>query len=199
MDNSDVEVVALVDPSDQRRKEREPDWPDVATFSSIEELGASGVEVDAVEVLLPIVLHEEGVLECLSNNWHVNLQKPIANDLASAARMVSRPRARQGRELRVMENYLFYEPLRRLKAVVDSGELGPISGYHLKMVASGRGGWEVPGDTYQWQFDQAQRGRGTLSLRRRMAQTLDCALALWSSEGSSRVDWLDRSHPRHRG
>ena len=26
--------------------------------------------------------------------------------------------------LRVMENYLFYEPLRRLKATVESGELG---------------------------------------------------------------------------
>ena len=161
VDNADVQVVALVDPSDQRRKEREPEWPGVATFSSIEELGASGIEVDTVEVLLPIVLHEEGVLECFSNNWHVNLQKPIANDLASAARMVLAA-SQQGRELRVMENYLFYEPLRRLKAVVDSGELGPISGYHLKMVASGRGGWEVPGDTYQWQFDQAQRGRGTL-------------------------------------
>ena len=46
--------------------------------------------------------------------------------------------------------------------MIDSGELGPISGYHLKMVASGRGGWEVPGDTYQWQFDQAQRGKGIL-------------------------------------
>ncbi len=66
------------------------------------------------------------------------------------------------RQLRVMENYLFYEPLLRLKAAVDSGALGTISGYHLKMVASGRGGWEVPGDTYRWQFEQARRGRGVL-------------------------------------
>jgi len=28
-----------------------------------------------------------------------------------------------------MENYLFYEPLRKLKEVVDGGELGPVSGY----------------------------------------------------------------------
>jgi predicted dehydrogenase len=161
VDNPDVEVVALVDPSDQRRKEREVEWPGVATFATIEELADSGILVDTVEVLVPIVVHEESVLECLSHNWHVNLQKPISNDLASATRMVTAAR-RQGRELRVMENYLFYEPLQRLKAVVDSGELGAVSGYHLKMVASGRGGWEVPGDTYQWQFDQALRGRGTL-------------------------------------
>jgi len=64
--------------------------------------------------------------------------------------------------LRVMENYVFYEPLRRLKQTVDSGELGEVSGYHMKMVASGRGGWDVPGSTYEWQFQQAQRGRGVL-------------------------------------
>ena len=32
----------------------------------------------------------------------------------------------------------------------------------MKMVASGRGGWDVPGSTYEWQFQQAQRGRGVL-------------------------------------
>ena len=32
-----------------------------------------------------------------------------------------------------------------LKEIVDAGELGEISGYHMKMVASGRGGWDVPG------------------------------------------------------
>ena len=43
-----------------------------------------------------------------------------------------------------MENYLFYEPLQQLKAIVEAGEIGDVAGYHLKMVASGRGGWDVP-------------------------------------------------------
>jgi predicted dehydrogenase len=30
------------------------------------------------------------------------------------------------------------------------------------MVAAGRGGWEVPGDTYEWQFEAARQGRGVL-------------------------------------
>jgi predicted dehydrogenase len=30
------------------------------------------------------------------------------------------------------------------------------------MVASGRGGWEVPGDSYEWRFQQARDGRGPL-------------------------------------
>jgi predicted dehydrogenase len=161
VDNPDARVVALVDPNDERRTRRQADWPEARVFSSVGELASSGLSVDAVELLLPTTVNEEVVTSCLSQQWHVNLQKPFANDLASATRMTKAARD-NGCQLRVMENYLFYEPLRNLKQVIDSGELGPISGYHMKMVASGRGGWEVPGDAFEWRFDQAQRGRGVL-------------------------------------
>jgi predicted dehydrogenase len=161
LDNPDVEVVALVDPDGARRAERQADWPGARTFGSAAELAASGIAVDAVEALLPIPLHTETVVELLGHGWHVNLQKPICNHLAGARAMLEAARAND-RALRVMENYLFYEPLRRLKETVESGELGEVSGYHMKMVASGRGGWEVPASTYDWQFRQMQGGRGML-------------------------------------
>ena len=160
-DNEDVHVVAIVDPSPDRRAQRQHDWPEARAFATIDDLIASGLVIDADEVLLPIALHEHGVMACLAQGWHVNLQKPFAVDVASARRMTAAA-IENGCQLRVMENYLFYEPLRKLKEVVDSGELGPVSGYHLKMVASGRGGWEVPGDTYDWQFELARQGRGIL-------------------------------------
>lgn len=161
VNNPDVEVVALVDPSEDRRSERRRDWPAAQTFASVAELAASGLDVDTVEALLPIPLHVEGVIELLANGWHVNLQKPMCNDLASAQRMLDAARANDC-VLRVMENYLFYEPLRQLKATVESGEIGEVNGYHLKMVASSRGGWEVPASSYEWQFLQMRYGRGIL-------------------------------------
>ena len=159
VDNPDAEVVALVDPSEERRKQRQADWPQARTFATVADLAASGLAVDAVEALLPIPLHTDGVVELLGHGWHVNLQKPMCNDLASARVMLDAADA-HGRVLRVMENYLFYEPLRRLKDVVESGALGEISGYHMKMVGSGRGGWEVPASSYEWQFQQMRSGRG---------------------------------------
>jgi len=161
LDNPDVEVVALVDPSEERRAQRQVDWPEARTFASVAELAASGLEVDAVEALLPIPLHVDGVIELLDHGWHVNLQKPMCNDLAEARRMIDAATAAD-RVLRVMENYLFYEPLRRLKATVEAGELGAVSGYHLKMVGSGRGGWDVPASSFDWQFRQMRDGRGIL-------------------------------------
>ncbi|HEY5098342.1 MAG TPA: Gfo/Idh/MocA family oxidoreductase [Acidimicrobiales bacterium] len=161
LDNPDVEVVALVDPSEERRVQRQADWPSARTFASVAELAASGLEVDAVETLLPVPLHVDGVIELLGHGWHVNLQKPMCNDLASAARMLEAARAHD-RVLRVMENYIFYQPLVRLKELVESGAIGDVSGYHMKMVASGRGGWDVPGSSYEWQFKQMREGRGIL-------------------------------------
>ena len=161
LDNPDVEVVAVVDPSEERRLQRQADWPGAAAFASAADLAASGLEVDAVEALLPAPLHTDGVVELLGHGWHVNLQKPMCNDLADAQRMLDAARTND-RLLRVMENYLFYEPLRKLKAIVESGEIGDVSSYHMKMVGSGLGGWEVPMSSYEWQFLQMQRGRGIL-------------------------------------
>jgi predicted dehydrogenase len=161
VDNPDAQVVAIVDSSETRRAQRQVDWPDATAFATLDELKTSDVEVDAVEVLLPTTQNETVVMACLAQGWHVNLQKPFANDLASATRMMREAKQR-GLQLRVMENYLFYEPLLKLKESIDSGELGAISGYHMKMVASGRGGWEVPGDSYEWRFQQARVGRGPL-------------------------------------
>jgi predicted dehydrogenase len=159
--NPDVEVVALVDPSEERRAERQADWPLAATFASAAELAASGIEVDAVEALLPIPLHTDGVIELFGYGWHVNLQKPMCNDLAEAQRMLDAATSHD-RILRVMENYLFYEPLRKLKAVAEAGELGTIAGYHMKMVGSGSGGWHVPWSSFEWQMEQMKLGRGIL-------------------------------------
>jgi predicted dehydrogenase len=103
-------------------------------------------------VLLPAPLHAGGVVEMLGYGWHVNVQKPMCNDLGEARRMLEAAQA-NGRILRVMENYLFYEPLRRLKAAVHSGEIGQVSGYHMKMTGTGLGGWEVPVSSFECTCD----------------------------------------------
>jgi len=159
--NPGVEVVALVDPNEERRAQRQADWPDAATFASAAELAASGLEVDTAEVLLPVMMHADGVSELLDFGWHVNLQKPMCNSLAEAQRMLDAAKAND-RILRVMDNYLFYEPLHRLKTVAESGELGGVVGYHMKMVGTGNGGWDVPWSSFEWQIDQMKRGRGIM-------------------------------------
>ena len=123
VDNPDAEVVAIVDPVRPVATSDSVDWPAAAVFANVDSMLASDVDIDAVEVLLPTTENEDVVLACVANGWHVNLQKPLANDLASAERM-ARAATEHGVQLRVMENYLFYEPLLKLKATIESGELG---------------------------------------------------------------------------
>ena len=159
--NPDAEVVALVDPNPDRRAQRQADWPGAATFASAAELAASGLEVDAVEALLPAPLHGDGIPELLSYGWHVNSQKPMCNTLDEARRLLKSAKD-SGRILRVMDNYLFYEPLHKLKEAVESGQIGEVAGYHLKMTGTGNGGWDVPWSSFEYQLEQMKLGRGIL-------------------------------------
>jgi len=159
--NPDVEVVALVDPSEERRAQRQADWPAAATFGSVAELTASGIEVDAVEALLPVPLHTDGVVELFEQGWHVNMQKPMCNDLADAQRILDAAKTAD-KVLRVMDNYLFYQPFHKLRTIVESGDIGAVAGYHLKMVGTGNGGWDVPWSSFEYQLEQIKLGRGIL-------------------------------------
>jgi predicted dehydrogenase len=160
-DNPDVDVVALVDPDAAQRDARGAEWPDAATFEGVDGLIGSGLELDAAEVLVPIVHHADVGSALLAQGWHVNLQKPMCRDIGEARRL-AKAAADAGVVLRVMDNYLFYEPLVRLKSLVDDGAIGQVAGYHMKMVASGRGGWDVPFESYVRQFELAEQGRGIL-------------------------------------
>jgi predicted dehydrogenase len=159
--NEDAKVVALVDPEPARRDARRVEWPDARCFDDVDELLASDVEIDAAEVLVPVAQHARVAGALLARGVDVNLQKPMCRDLAEAAQLEAAAAA-GGAVLRVMENYLFYEPLVHLKRLVDEQALGDVAGYHQKMVASGRGGWDVPFESYVTQFELAGEGRGIL-------------------------------------
>jgi predicted dehydrogenase len=64
--------------------------------------------------------------------------------------------------LRVLEDYVFFPPLVRLREIVRSGELGAPVGLHMKVVNTGLGGWDVLPSAYEWQLEQTRDGRGML-------------------------------------
>src|SRR4029079_643392 len=78
-----------------------------------------------------------------------------------ADRMIAAARA-SGAVLRVMEDYLFFEPLQKMKEIVESGEIGDPVGFHMKMTGTGKGGWDVPVETWIWQLEQHKQGLGIL-------------------------------------
>ena len=162
MSSPDAEVVALCDRAGDRLDEIAGSFPDAERFSSLDQLLKADLEVDMVEIGVPSPLHCEVACQVLDAGHHVNLQKPMASSLAEADRMIAAAQG-SGAVLRVMEPYLFFEPLQVLKEIVESGEIGEVAGFSMKMVGTGNGGWHVPWSTMEWQLRQMEeQGLGIL-------------------------------------
>ena len=155
----DVDVVAACDHDADRLARWRPDLPDATLTTEIAAVLAAAPDV--VDVLVPTPLHATVALPIIEAGFAVQLQKPIARSLEDCLRLTHAARA-NGTMLRVLEDYVYFPPLVRLRDVVRAGELGEPVGLHMKIVSTGRGGWDVLPQSYVWQFEQTRDGRGML-------------------------------------
>ena len=155
----ELEVFGLCDLDRARVDRWHPVFPDAHATTHLDEL--LELDADVVDVLVPTPLHADVATAVLDAGFHVQLQKPLARDVGGAERILAAARA-SGAQLRIMEDYLFYPPIAMLRTLVADGAIGTPAGVHMKIVGTGRGGWEVPASSYRWQFEQAADGRGML-------------------------------------
>src|SRR5215470_8905849 len=117
------DVVALCDTEWARAELRARQWgitPRI--YKDYAELLADP-NVDAVELLTPTYLHAEQIVAALEAGKHVSCQKPIAISVAEADRIAAAV-ARAHTTFRVTENFLYYPPILKAKALLDSGAIG---------------------------------------------------------------------------
>ena len=82
-------------------------------------------EVDAVVIATPISTHFQLAKDALLAGKHVFVEKPMTSTAATAAELVSQAEA-SGLTLMVGHTFVFSPPVRKVKDVIDSGELGKI-------------------------------------------------------------------------
>jgi phthalate 4,5-cis-dihydrodiol dehydrogenase len=99
-----------------------------ATFLSIEELCKSP-NVDAIYIATPTQCHTEHALMALERRKHVVLEKPMALSLADADAMIAAAE-RSGVQLVVGHSHSFEPPIRKIREIVRSGELGRLRMLH---------------------------------------------------------------------
>src|SRR6266403_4710199 len=99
-------------------------WADfqAETFRSVEELCKSS-NVDAIYMATPTQYHTEHTLMALEHRKHVVLEKPMALSLTDADAMIAAA-ARHGVQLVVGHSHSFEPPIRKIREIVRSGELG---------------------------------------------------------------------------
>ena len=181
----DVEIVGLCDLDAARVARWNEVFPNATPTTDLDALLRLGADV--IDVLVPTPAHGEVVVRALDAGYHVQVQKPLARSSEDADRMLAAA-ARTGATLRVLEDYIFYPPVAALREIVHSGEIGDPLGVHMKIVGTGRGGWDVNPASYVWQFEQSRDGRGILTFDHGWHQI---ALAHWIFGPITRVfGWI---------
>lgn len=79
--------------------------------------------LDAVSVAVPTFLHAPIAIAALERGLHVLSEKPLARNAAEGAGMVAAARA-AGRVLEVVFNHRRRGDVKKLKTIIDAGELG---------------------------------------------------------------------------
>ncbi|HJQ85547.1 MAG TPA: Gfo/Idh/MocA family oxidoreductase [Candidatus Binatia bacterium] len=129
------EVAWVVDPSEPRLAEARVRFPDVRVAADADAVLADPA-VDAAVIATPTSTHHRLVKRALEHGKHVLVEKPVTADVAQAAELDALAR-RHGRVLMVGHVFLYNAGVRRVKQLLDAGELGRV--YYVSMVRTNLG------------------------------------------------------------
>jgi len=153
------DVVALCDPRVAQARTRAALWDIPKAYASLDEL-LTDDEIDAVEILSPTYLHAEHVIAAAAAGKHVSCQKPIANTVGEARRMIAACKE-AGVVFRVTENTCFYPPLQRMRELIGAGAIGTPTLIRVKtVVGHTESAFQAHLDPegYFWRFDSRSPG-----------------------------------------
>jgi predicted dehydrogenase len=161
--NPRARIVAVCDIDPALAKERGAAWrvPDSHIFTDYHDLLAVP-EVDLVEILLPHHLHRQATLDAAAAGKHISLQKPMALSVAEADEMIAAAQ-QAGVIFKVFENFIFYPPVQRAKALIEAGEIGEPLTIRIKSNSgTSPNTWDIPAAAWAWRFSPEECGGGPL-------------------------------------
>jgi predicted dehydrogenase len=120
----DCQLKVICDASEQRLQHIRRLHPGVGTADRFEEL-LHNAEIDAVVIATPVRFHYEMAKACLSAGKHVFIEKPLARTVAEAQELVALA-DQQGLVIMVGHTFLFSPAVRRMKQIVDAGDIGEV-------------------------------------------------------------------------
>lgn len=115
------ELVAICDSQEARLAP----YPQLMKFSDSGELIRSG-EVDAVLIATPHYFHTTTGIDALENGLHVMVEKPLSVHKADCQRLLAAHKNKE-QVFGIMLNYRTFPRFRKIKQIIDEGQLGEIT------------------------------------------------------------------------
>jgi predicted dehydrogenase len=141
-----VEIAAICDINEDRARHAAKEFGSAHVFTNHKTM-LTEAHVDAVSVCTPNALHAEMVIDCLEAGKHVLCEKPMADTLDGARRIVGAASAaeKRGQVFMMAMNNRFRADSAFLKKQVESGAFGDIyfakCGWIRRNGIPGFGGW----------------------------------------------------------
>jgi predicted dehydrogenase len=117
-------MVACSDLSADRLGKMQKRYPGIATTQNYEDL-LRDPNIDAVVIATPVSTHYPIARQALEHGKHVMIEKPIAGTSAQALDLIERAE-RSKRSLMVDHTFIYTSAVRKIREMIDSGELGDI-------------------------------------------------------------------------
>ena len=114
----------LCDSSESRLDHMRRLHPGAKTTKLFEDV-VNAPDIDAVLIATPVHTHYDMAKACLYAAKHTFIEKPIARSAAEAEELVSLAE-RQERVLMVGHTFLFSPAVRRMKEIIDAGDIGEV-------------------------------------------------------------------------
>lgn len=154
-----VRIVAVVDRTEERRNVARELLPEVAAFSTIDEL-AGRAEIDFVDICTPPALHGEPMLAALRRGWNVLCEKPLLLDLAEIDQ-VRHATLECGRAVVPVHNWKYAPIVRQATTMLRSGAIGKLRRIEIETLRIQDCAVADP-DRPNWRRDPAIAGGGVL-------------------------------------
>lgn len=123
----DTRVISVCDLHPERLAQVQIQYPSITTTSSYRAL-LDNPAIDAIAVATPVSSHYELALQALRAGKHVLVEKPLAATSEQAVRLIAEADQRR-RVLMVDHTFIYTSAVRKMKALVDEGQLGTLFYY----------------------------------------------------------------------
>lgn len=152
-----IEIAAAIDPKREAAQALAAEY-DAGAFATIEE-AAAAVDFDAVDIMTPHDLHESLAGQAFALGKHVLLEKPIAQDLTTAERVLAAGAAAD-QAFMVGENSQYWPDVVAVERLLRDGAVGEVIAAQAAFECRFDPFW-YPG-TRPWRFDLQRTGGGVV-------------------------------------
>ena len=130
-----TQVVAVCDGSPKAQERARRAFPGVHVTSEVSEIVLSP-SIDAVAIVTPVWSHFELAKAALENGKHVFVEKPFTSNVAQAEELIE---LAEKKNLKIMvdHTFLFTGAVKKIRQLIDQGELGELYYYDSTRVNLG--------------------------------------------------------------